>query len=464
MGFVVAVAFSLRLGAAFEFRSLFWSDEIFQTLEPAHRLAYGYGITTWEWREGTRSWVLPAVLAGIMRVSGGLAPGSSGYLLAITVCLCLLSLLPVIFAYVWARRVSAPGTGLLAAALSAVWFELIFFAPKAFSEVILAHVFLAGLLLATTEDHRKERGRLLAAGIMFGITLALRVPYAPVVGFAVIYLCRRQLRQKWLPLALGLAVSVVAFGMIDAFSLGSPFQSLWKLGWIDLAESKSLQFGSSPWYAYLASLVWVWSWGFPLIVYFVALGAPRSPLLLWLVAVLFVTHSFLEHKEYRYLYLMVPLVCTLAALGMAQWAQRFPARRRAVIAGLLAAWCLGSGLLAWNFRPYWTAYSGNLRAFEQMSRSGDTCGVGLLGMPWNWTGGYAYLHRDVPILQLEVPGDAARLSPHFNYLLAFDGASSVPEGFERQWCWRGSCLFTRPGDCTPAPGYHINRVLQQRGQ
>jgi hypothetical protein len=464
LGLILALAFFLRLGAALEFRNLFWSDELFQSLEPAHKLAYGYGITTWEWREGTRSWVLPAVLAGVMRLTDGLGPGSSGYLIAITICLCLLSLSPVLFAYFWAARVGRPGTGLLAAALCAVWFELIFFAPKAFAEVIAAHLFLPGLLLASLDGARYERWRLVAAGILFGITMALRVPYAPVVGFAAIYLCRNQVRRRWLPLALGLAVSLIAFGVVDAVTWGSPFQALWKGIWSNVAQAKSVQFGAAPWYAYFGSLVWVWSWGFPLIAYFAALGAKRSPLLFWLVAVLFVSHSLLAHKEYRFLYLLVPLTCVLVALGMAEKMARYPRHPTTALTGMVVAWCLGSALLAWNFRPYWTVYAGNLRGFEQMSRSADACGVGLLGVPWSWTGGYTYLHRDLPMVQLELPGDPERLSPHFNFLLASDRASSIPAGFERQWCWRGSCLFKRTGDCTPLPGYHINQVLQQRGQ
>ena len=35
--------------------------------EPAHRLAFGTGVITWEYIDGIRSWLLPSVIAAIMR-------------------------------------------------------------------------------------------------------------------------------------------------------------------------------------------------------------------------------------------------------------------------------------------------------------------------------------------------------------------------------------------------------------
>src|SRR6266851_634794 len=54
---VLALALFLRL-IFFHFSpSIYWADEIYQSQEPAHRLAYGPGIVTWEYRLGVRSWI-----------------------------------------------------------------------------------------------------------------------------------------------------------------------------------------------------------------------------------------------------------------------------------------------------------------------------------------------------------------------------------------------------------------------
>src|SRR5690554_2662704 len=41
-------------------------DEIYQAIEPAHRLIYGFGLQAWEWEFGARNWSLPAMLAGVL--------------------------------------------------------------------------------------------------------------------------------------------------------------------------------------------------------------------------------------------------------------------------------------------------------------------------------------------------------------------------------------------------------------
>src|SRR6516164_9745462 len=66
---ILLIALLLRVAVAIHFPSIEYADEIYNTLEPAHRLAYGYGIVDWEWRRGARSWVFPAFLAGVMRAT-----------------------------------------------------------------------------------------------------------------------------------------------------------------------------------------------------------------------------------------------------------------------------------------------------------------------------------------------------------------------------------------------------------
>ena len=48
-----------RVWAAVWDQNIYWPDEIFQTLEPAHQFAFHYGILPWEFREGARSWLFP---------------------------------------------------------------------------------------------------------------------------------------------------------------------------------------------------------------------------------------------------------------------------------------------------------------------------------------------------------------------------------------------------------------------
>src|SRR5580693_945701 len=78
---VLLLAAAVRLAAILAFPSLHHPDENFQLFEQAHRIAFGYGVVPWEFRDGIRSPVLPYVLAALFRVSEPVVGGPQGYLL-----------------------------------------------------------------------------------------------------------------------------------------------------------------------------------------------------------------------------------------------------------------------------------------------------------------------------------------------------------------------------------------------
>src|SRR5215469_13787749 len=88
---LLAAALVLRLAAIIVFPSLHHPDENFQLFEQAHRIAFGYGIVPWEFREGIRSPVLPYVLAGLFWLGEKIFGGPQGYLALARVGLALLS-------------------------------------------------------------------------------------------------------------------------------------------------------------------------------------------------------------------------------------------------------------------------------------------------------------------------------------------------------------------------------------
>ena len=60
---ILGVGAALRVWLALTDDGIYWPDEVFQSLEPAHRLVFGYGMRAWEFIEGARNWALPGVVA-----------------------------------------------------------------------------------------------------------------------------------------------------------------------------------------------------------------------------------------------------------------------------------------------------------------------------------------------------------------------------------------------------------------
>ena len=59
---VLALGALPQLWLAVSDQGVFWPDEIYQSLEQAHRFAFGFGVIPWEFAEGARSWLLPGAV------------------------------------------------------------------------------------------------------------------------------------------------------------------------------------------------------------------------------------------------------------------------------------------------------------------------------------------------------------------------------------------------------------------
>ncbi|MEE9252451.1 MAG: mannosyltransferase [Thermodesulfobacteriota bacterium] len=460
----------LRVGLGLLLPNIMMPDEIFQTLEQAHRLAYGYGIIPWEFWVGLRNWLLPMFLASVMYSTGWLAEGSTGYLIGVVTALSLLSLTPVVVAYRWGERVSGTAGAIIAASVCAVWFEFVYFAPKALSGVVATYALIPGLYLGCRARILESRKTLLWSGILLGTVLALRFHLAPAVLFAFVWICRADWRGKWAPMTAGFLIPVLVMGLLDWLTWSYPFQSVFLNIRINIFEGKSEIFGVSPWYGYLKMLYKIWSWGMAPIVVLAVLGASRYPLPAFVALIILLTFSIVPHKEYRFLFPVMSICMLLAGLGAAEVYRLISDKLSSTLIKQLAATsfvaffaCL-SLVLAPELHPsktmypgrlsHWHKHMGSLKGFELLSKEPNVCGVGIQGISWVETGGYAYLHRDVPLFQLNME-NFTTLEPGFNFLLVRTSEFIDFETYSQKGCWYEICLYEREGGCTKVEGYHI---------
>lgn len=459
---VLLLAMGLRLALVFAHPTLDWPDEVFQTTEPAHRLAFGNGVVTWEWRDSTRNWIFPAFLAFIMRLTVWMGQGSSGYVRSIAVVLSTLSLAVVWVGYRWGSRVLGGfRAGLIVAMVCAVWYDVVYYGPRTLNEVVAAHLLVLGLYLAYWADPQlRERVRLSGAGLLLGAVVGLRIQIAPAVLVALVILGLRLGRRQWLLILLGAAVAFLVFGFVDAFTAGYPFSSYVQYVRINLQEGKSASFGALPWRWYGFALVLHVGWLLP----FSMIGARRSPFLAVVAATVILTHNVLGHKEYRFVYPAVVLLIVLGGFGVAEVVRQLESRTQpsvralAVVAVLLLALAISS----WKDAQSRAQYPGILPVFQSLSRDTTVCGVGLRGN-WGWSGGYTYLHRDIPIFRVNSEEETAR-SAAFNVLVTTDRVSAHPATFTLDRCWEESCIYRRSGGCIPDPEHEINAYLSVTGQ
>jgi phosphatidylinositol glycan class B len=382
----------LRVGVALRFPNAAHPDELLQFQEPAHRLAYGYGVVAWEWRQGARSWVFPAFLAGVMRTTDWMYSGSRGYQCGMVIVLSLLSLSTIWFGFAWSKRAGGTEAAILAAGACAIWYELVYFAPKTLTEVVATHALLPGLYLGKYGERLGEKKRMLLAGIFLGLAISLRIQLAPAVGFAALYFCYPNWRKRLLPVAVGLLLPVLGFGLVDAITWSHPFQSILVYFRVHAREfsAPALPGGNATGQAHLVE---PW-YGYPMmlcahlgpVAFLVLMGIRRSPFLGWVALIHLVFHSLFRFGDVRYLYPLMPLEITLAALGIMELTPALNNRRksplspRTIVAGGLAFLALISCLLVPQMD--WSRWSGNLIAFDRLSRDSTLCGVGVYRIAW----------------------------------------------------------------------------------
>jgi hypothetical protein len=446
LGAAIALGLGARLWLAFTDDGIYWPDEIYQSLEPAHRLVFGYGLVPWEFVQGARNWAFPGALAALLKLCAwtGLDQPSA-YLGAVRVAFCAAAAATGYGAFRLAR---GQGASALASAAGASAFLLsavpIYFAHRAMSETASAAPVAFGLALVLDRGRpgSRPRWRLLLGASLLGVAVLFRLQNAVFAAGALAILAARRDRRGLLEAAGALAAWAAFYGLLDLFTWGGLFHSAIEYLRFNLVEGQAARWGTAePWY-YLRVL---WS-SMPApalaLLTLWALGARRAPGLSLLALAFLLVHSLVPHKELRFLFPLLPLLSALAAVGFDALPEAVP--RRAALAVVLGCGAFSAiRLPALTFgdlgqyeheRPGASAlddFGAVNRLLLAAHRRADLCGLKVEAVHLAWSGGATYLHRPAPLYPSSGP---PRESGFFNYALA-------PQG----WVTPGSEVVAREG-------------------
>jgi len=465
---VFLVAFLVRFVAAILAPGIHHEDEIYQSLEQAHRLVFGYGFVPWEFEHGIRSWLLPGMLAGAMRVGLLFGDGPQAYLPAVQALLSAIGAGAVACIFLWAQRLFGLWPALVAAAIPAFAPELVYFGPRALTEVVAGHLMVIGLYLALPQDAATGRARLALAGFILGLTVAVRLQMAPAVGVVGLYaLWRWPLRQA-LWLAAGGLAAVVLAGLTDWWGWGTPFLSAWQNVRYNIGHGVAAHFGVEPWFQYPALLVVVFGSALALLLPLAVAGARFKPLLAVLIVVIFAAHQPVGHKEIRFLYPLMVLLEALATIGLAWAVARLPELLprldlpwrpyRAWLPATAALGCLAlfvvGRLATFVIIPdqglAWLKHRSIIEAARHISRLPGVCGIGGYGIAWVQSGGYVHMHQPVPFHEATTLAAFREAEPAFNTIL-FPRSQRQTLGITGATCFGERCVAQRPGPCAERP-------------
>nr|WP_283949722.1 hypothetical protein [Limobrevibacterium gyesilva] len=485
---VLGVALGLRLWVVLTHTYIIFQDETFQYLEQAHRLAFGSGVVPWEFIDGIRSWLLPGMIALVMRLTALVSPDPSTYVLVVRICVIAASLsVPYVGFRMAEQRCALPGA-VAVGLLCAFWFDLVYFAPAVLTEVMATYAAFWAIWLGDVQaGGSPSRRRLMLAGALFGLACCLRYQYAPALALAALWQHGRDHTRLGTVLVGTLAALALTGGLLDTLTWGAPFQSVWLNFSRNAVQGVGAALGVEPWYYFPAYFSVAWNIVAPLLLGLMVLGATRMPALAFAAVATVALHSMTPHKEMRFIFLASAAMPVLIGLGTASMLQSVIRLRRAATvptAIAVAVVIAGAVATATATRAYpanaWHRDRSVVQAFDAARSEPNLCGLGVRTLSVYRSGGYTYLHRDVPIyfetfeavqqletlpfrlrLRLVLNGQPvpqypneqlARNSGRFNFLIGRPG-DRLP-GFETTACFgAGSpddpaiCVFRRPGGC-----------------
>ncbi len=410
MPWLLLAGYALRLTVALSSDTFWRADEIFQYLEQAHRIAFGYGFVPWEYEAGVRTWLIAAVPLAVLKICDAFGFGHPDYYVpAVRALNATLSMLVPVGTYVLCKQLISERVARGALAIACLWYEFIPLAPHTQAELYATYLFFAAAMLL-----RKGLGptRSVAIGGLLGLSIAVRFPYLMAVApFGLILMLLPGTHASRLCLVGGGALGLFAWGLVDKLTWGGWWASIFQ--YVDIVSGED-RLGGLP-AMHGVKLILYPSMGIMLAA--AAWAAVRWRRLLPIAFPLWLAlpfHWFIGFAgEYTNFALMIALAgIALADLCLAS-SRSLPASIRRSMpyaaAALLAAFSLAAlGGQTWGHKhtearrdAYLFVHDARLTAFSILAREPEHA-VKRVMIDDLWlatdTGGYYYLHQDAALL------------------------------------------------------------------
>ena len=418
----LSLAFVLRVAVALAGDFVIHSDEIMQYLEPAHALVFDRGLLHWEYYHGARSWLLPGFIAGILwlcQLAGLDQPAI--YTDVVKMVFCLISILVPYSMYVAGRHLFGETSGRIGLVFGAFWYELIVFAHKPMTEFVATALILF-LLAFVVRPSPASAWRPAVATIIGVLACAIRFHYLPAICLILLAKFVSVDNRARIAMVSAGAVGLLGVGLFELITWGGFFHSYR----VNFMVNFFLNEVRNEIYTPLHFPIWltVTSGGlFLLAIIFGGIFWRRQFLIVALIASILLPHMWENHREYRFVFLVIPFWLMLSADTLAAVISAKIRHRHWLF--LVATGCLAaiSAIGVGNNLPrQGEVYSSDGKKFDflggadgyfslylQLGADSSVEAVLEEDIYYSRTPGYYYLHRDIPLYNA-VPRDAAIIS------------------------------------------------------
>ena len=310
-------AFAVRAAIALSGDFVIHPDEVMQYLEPARRLVFDSGLVFWEYFYGARSWLVPGVVAGVLYICKALGLGEPAYYIAaVKLFFCFISIAIPWCMYAFCRRHWSEKTARTALVLGVFWYELAGFAHKPMTEFIATALLMWLLVVAAPfAAAASSRRRWLLAGALGGLIVAVRFQYAPAAGLILLVAFWRCGKTARTAIIGGGAGVLAAVALLEAQIWGLD-DALFHSYYVNIKMNLIVGAGRAGESSVLHMPFWLLlaSGGLILAAVFgVFDNFRRRGFIAALMLLILLPHMLQNHREYRFIFAVIPLWLMLFA-------------------------------------------------------------------------------------------------------------------------------------------------------
>lgn len=385
-----------RLISVILVRTVHVPDEYWQSLEVAHRLAFGYGYLTWEWTTMIRSYMYPFLISILYRALAILSLDS----------VLLLTTLPRIFqailvAYGDYRFYKWTKSKWMLISLCLNWFWYYCATRTLINSVETVCTIIALSIFPWRESHVQS------------------IKFLWIVGF--LCMARPTAAIMWLPLCLyHICTSMekgILFGryilicftcvvisvLIDSYCYGTYVITPWKFFQVNVLGNVGSTYGvkDALWYVYAALPVLLGLHIFPFLfacclIFKRSALFPRESIMLVTISWTLFVYSLLSHKEFRFILPLLPLLIYTSFAYLNRLNIRVTAKVRKGLVAMLVCSNVMTGLYFSTIHQ-----RGTLTIMEvlrgEITRANTSLMDTLILTPCHSTPLYSHLHVNTPI-------------------------------------------------------------------
>ncbi|BFZ63935.1 glycosylphosphatidylinositol anchor biosynthesis [Saitoella coloradoensis] len=317
----------LRTLNALTTKTFFQPDEFYQSLEVAHKIAFGYGYITWEWDEGIRNPLHPAIFAALYKVLDIFRIDTPDVVVvAPKVLQGVFAAVGDLYTFGLGRMMFGERVGrwTLFCTVTSSW--NCFSYTRTFSNSLETVLTACAMYHWPSSQSTKTGGSAVLALLLAAVACVMRPTNALLwvwLGGHLMLTSPRRVSFMVQAAFLGALAIGVNF-VVDSLYYQRPVFTPYNFLQFNLVEGLSGFYGSSPWHYYLTQ-------GLPLLLTaflpFTVVGLVRYAsaehvgLVGWVVG----SYSVIGHKEWRFLYPLLPLLLVYTAVSLSRlsrWTKR----------------------------------------------------------------------------------------------------------------------------------------------